>query len=160
VSKINNLISKEEIVSMIEDNDTLGWVYLYDKYASLMYGAILRLTRNQKLADKILTESFAQIKDNLFLLKAPGSLYLQLLHHTFIIAKNILKNDVKTQKTNSTITPMFPIINSLLQQPLSVNEAAEINSICADDLKLKLYEEVKQLRNKPAQKFKLYAIVS
>ncbi|WP_462251181.1 RNA polymerase sigma factor [Ferruginibacter sp.] len=159
MSKINNVISAEEIISMIENNNSLGWQHLYDKYSPMMYGAILRLTSNEKLADKILIESFTQIKDNLFLLKTPGSLYLQLLHHTFITAKCILKNDIRTDKKDSAITPMFPIINSLLQQPLSVNEAAEINSVCADDLKLKLHEEVKQLRNKHAHGFKLHAVL-
>lgn len=158
MGKINNLISKEEILSMIESNNSLGWEYLYDKYSPMMYGAILRLTSNKKLADKILIESFTQLRENLFLLKSSGPFYLQLLHHTFITTKNILKNESKIQKNDSAVLSMFPIIDSLLQQPLSVKEAAEMNCICTDDLKLKLHEEVKQLRNTHVNVITLHAV--
>ncbi len=86
MSKINNLISAEEIVLMVENNNSLGWEHLYDRYSPMMYGAILRLTGNEKLAEEILTESFLQLKKNISLLKNRKPLYLQLLQPLFIYA--------------------------------------------------------------------------
>jgi len=47
----------QAIVSMLKSGDLLGWNFLYDKFSSILYGAILKITSEENLAKEILIES-------------------------------------------------------------------------------------------------------
>ncbi len=159
MSKINNLISAEEIVLMVENNNSLGWEHLYDRYSPMMYGAILRLTGNEKLAEEILTESFLQLKKNISLLKNRKSLYLQLLQHTYTTAAAIIKNKIIIPHEENEVAEMFPLVNGLMQRQLSLSNIAAMHGMTEVEVKLNLHKEVKQMRNKNRNDFKLYAVL-
>lgn len=55
----NNIISDPAILLLIEQDNSKGWEYMYDKYAAVMYGAIRKVTDDPLLADKILEQSFS-----------------------------------------------------------------------------------------------------
>ena len=159
MSKINSLISAEEIVSMIENNNFLGWQHLYDRYSAMMYGAILRLTSNEKLAEEILMESFLQLKENISLLKNRRPLYLQLLQHTYTTAAAILKSKIIIPLKENGVAEMFPLVNGLMQRQLSLSNIAATYSMTEVEVKENLHKEVKQIRNKNRNDFKLYAVL-
>ena len=54
-------LSDAEIIAMFNNNNHLAWEQLYDIYAALMFGAILRLTDDIPMAEKILVQSFSTL---------------------------------------------------------------------------------------------------
>ena len=125
----------------------------------MMYGAILRLTGNEKLAEEILTESFLRLKENIFLLKSKRPLFLQLLQHTYATAAVILKNEIIIPHKENEVAEMFPLVNGLMQRHLLLTNIAAMHSMTDAEVKLKLHKEVKQMRNKNRNDFKLYAVL-
>jgi hypothetical protein len=79
-------ISDAEIISMIDQNDNLGWVYLRDKYALMMYIAALTFLHSEYAARKILNKLFTQLKTNAHILKSRSSLPECLLYHTYAVS--------------------------------------------------------------------------
>jgi len=154
----DNLISGKEIVSMIDNNHSLGWESLYDMYAPMMYGAILQLTDDEKVAENILVESFAQLNENMSLLQNAKPIYMCLLHHTYLTAKKFLNGTIKVQKDDYAVTAMFPVVNCLLHQPCGVRYVEVMNGMSKRELRLQLHEELKQIRNKNKYEFKLHAV--
>ena len=56
-----NVIDDAIIVMLLKQNISKGWEQLYDKYAPMMYGAILRIVDDKELADEILIRLFILI---------------------------------------------------------------------------------------------------
>ncbi len=69
------------ILSQINIGDISGWDALYDKYASMMYGVILRLSVSSEEADEILVSVFLQLNNAPALLLKGPNLCLSLLQY-------------------------------------------------------------------------------
>jgi hypothetical protein len=54
---------------------------------------------------------------------------------------------------------MFPLVNGLMQRQLSLSNVAAMHSMTEVEVKLNLHKEVKQMRNKNRNDFKLYAVL-
>ena len=48
---------------VLAQNNKIAWEHIYDKYAVMMYGFILDLTHDEKVAGEIYRETFVEIKD-------------------------------------------------------------------------------------------------
>lgn len=59
--KLHENITDTEIVSLIEEKLKIGWELLYDKYAPITYGFILRITDDEAIADEVLMETFTKL---------------------------------------------------------------------------------------------------
>jgi|GEM_PF-3040018 len=55
-------ISEKNIIAMLQANNPLPWVNLYDKYASAMFGLICNLTEDKLLAEEIFVNAFRELK--------------------------------------------------------------------------------------------------
>lgn len=149
------LISDAEIITMLEQNNLLAWEYLYDNYAPIMYGAILRVTDNEKLAEEILIQSFVHFKANKTLSETKKTLSVSLLHHTYLTATKILSINGIMPKRENTYKVIFPILDCLLHKPNSIKDITEMYAISAEEARLRLRSELNKIRNEKLLKDKL-----
>ncbi len=56
--------SEEELVQMLRNKDQQAFSYLYDNYAAILNGTILRMVEDTGLAEDILQEAFVKIWHN------------------------------------------------------------------------------------------------
>ena len=143
----NNIISDPAILLLIEQDNSKGWEYVYDKYAAMMYGAIRKVTDDPLLADKILVQSFVNFKQNIFFASAKTSLCLVLLRVATATAKELLSEKGVAVKTQPRSNPAFPVLNSILFQSLSLKDSAALHKVTEDECKSMLHIEVNQLRH-------------
>lgn len=140
------IISDADILMLIEQDNNKGWEYLYDKYAAMMYGAILRVTDNTVLADKILVRSFLNCKKNRFFAATKTSLCLALLRVANAAAKEILGKNGVGIKMQDQSDATFPILNSLLFHSLSLKDCAALHTVTEGECKSMLSIEINQWR--------------
>ena len=144
-------LSDAEIITMFNNNDLRAWEQLYDKYAAVMFAAILRLTDDIPLAEKILVQSFStlNLKDNFP--SAGKILCVFLLHHTHATATAFLASRFIAVKKRPVFNKKFPLIDTFLYQLHSVKEATRLHSLSENELRLKLRAELIAYRNYKSQ---------
>ena len=101
------LMTDTEIICMIEQNDPLGWDFLYDKYALMMYVAILWVIDEEQPAEGILIMIFFQLKADKSLLETKKSLCQSLLYHTCMTSSKISENNDFFAKKDEVYNEMF-----------------------------------------------------
>lgn len=148
----NDIKSDVEIMSMLRQGKRSAWEYLYNKYAAVMYGAIMRFTDDEELAEEILVESFVQLKSTNILSATNSPLCLSVLHHTYLIAKSILKSKGIALKHEIDVNEIFPVLKSVIIRPHSLEEIAHKAGTTNEGVKAKLRAELLQLRNDILQK--------
>lgn len=57
-------IEEEELLKLLSTRDKRGVELLYDNFSSVFYGVILRIVRNDEIAEALLQEALLQIVDN------------------------------------------------------------------------------------------------
>ncbi len=133
-------INENAVIIAMKNNDLiLTHEYLYSNYACMMYGAILRLTDDETLAEEILIESFVRLKRKTALSIAEKPLLLYLLHHTCLTAINILKAYDILPKRNTMHDELIPILDSLLYKQQS---PAAIPGLTKQDAALRFLSQV------------------
>jgi len=81
-----------EIISRLSQKDKKALYLLYDKYSGALYGVILRMCRNQVLAEDLLQETFVKIWQKIDLYDASkGKFYTW----AYRIAKNLTLNSLR-----------------------------------------------------------------
>lgn len=142
------MLTDGDMLFMLGGNFSRSWDSLYDQYAAMMYGAILRMVDNSILAEEILIECFTLLKRDPGLIhggKQPLSLFL--LHHTYKTAIHILRANEMSPKQESSPVDLFPILNSLMFRPHSLKETAEKYEISQDEARKMLHNEFGQIRS-------------
>jgi hypothetical protein len=139
-------ISDAEIISMIDHENPSGWSHLYDKYALMMYVAVLGVIHDEKIAAEVLALLFIQAKANKSLLRTKKSLCASLLKHACTTALKISDTNEKIPVREDLNNKVFPILNCLAGKPNSLKDAAEIYSISEDEVKTKLRLELNKIR--------------
>lgn len=139
----HNLLSDTEIICLIDNNSFLGWQCLYNKYALMMYVAILWVTNDKILTEEIMSLLFAQLKTNKTLLTTNKTLCSSLLQHTYSTAYKMLKiNDMRFCENTVKHEPC-PMLTDLLSDATAITEA---------EAKLTLRVEVNRIRDKYSKK--------
>jgi hypothetical protein len=139
----HNLLSDTEIICLIDNNNFLGWQCLYNKYALMMYVAILWVTDDKVLTEEIMSLLFAQLKTNKMLLTTHKTLCSSLLQHTYSTAYKMLKIKDMRFCENTVKHDSCPMLMDLLSDATAITEA---------EAKLKLRVEVNQIRDKYSKK--------
>ena len=133
---------------MIQDGNPNGWELLYDKFAAILYGSILRHTDDLTLADNILINSFNQLQNKPEILAhAHHKLLIVLLHHTNKITQQHLPEKINTTVKPSTINNDFPLLNSCLFEQQTLSDMADKTNMEKHQLRKNLVEECRKLRN-------------
>ena len=133
------------MVPLMKVDKSLGWESLYEKYSGMMHGAVLRLTQDKGVADKILTTIFLRLNKYNFQETGLKPLYQVLLHFTCAVTKEILASHqipLSPAKTGE----IFPVLNSLLFKALSFKAAAAEHLLTEEECRKKLHLEVSQMR--------------
>lgn len=104
----NNNASDAEILLTTEQNDAVGWGRLYDKFAPIMYGVILRITEDKTISDAILIQAFVQLKNKRPFegLKEQG-VCLCLLKHTYTTTIDYLRIKKIEVKKNCSLSEIL-----------------------------------------------------
>ncbi len=125
-------------------NDISEWMHIYDMYAPMMYGTILKMTSDVVLAGIILEEIFIDIHKKEIVLAHHTPLNHILLRHTF---KSTLKYlEARGQKIHKSFNAHYPLINKfyfeqkvlkevaleldVTEQKVLINLRAEFNHFC------------------------------
>ncbi len=101
------LKSDIEIVELIAQNNPQGWQYLYDKYALMMYVAILWVVDEGPPAEEILIMLFFQLKADKSLLETKKSLCQSLLFHSCVTSLKIMQNQEIIAKREDAYQELF-----------------------------------------------------
>ena len=59
----NRTIREEELITRLRKQDTSALDYLYDHYAGALYSIVLRIVRNEDVAEEVLQDIFLKIWD-------------------------------------------------------------------------------------------------
>lgn len=144
-------LSDAEIVAMFKADNQLAWGQLYDKYAAVMFAAILRLTDDIAMAEKILVQSFSTLNINNNFTSANKILSAFLLHHVHTTATTYLASRFISLKKTAIFNKKFPLIDRFLYQLHSVKEASCLHRLSEKELRLKLRAELMEYRNFKAE---------
>lgn len=118
-------VSDNYILKMIEKGDPAGLELIYDKYASKIYGVVLDIVPDRTIADEILMEIFLRLKDSALYLSTRETLWIALLMHSYFIANSyIIKNGLSSQKAKNARYEIYPLLQLLFYECLSLKEAA------------------------------------
>lgn len=83
--------SDSKIVIMIAHKQIMGWVHLYDKYSSSMYGIMFMLSKNKNIAESIFFDYFLQLeKSSEILPMQKNRLCPFLMQRTYSFGRNEL----------------------------------------------------------------------
>jgi hypothetical protein len=144
------------IISMLKTGNRLGWETLYDKYAAILYGFILRSTVNKKMAEKILTDCFLSLPGTELLSQLNKSLLVFLIHHTHTCCLNNLKTSVTMPVVKMNDTE-YPLISLFLYTPHAALKIAQQTGVTEKELRVKVHAEGNKLssetgwtKNEPA----------
>ena len=107
MSSNNHTVSNAEILLLIAQNNDSGWSHLYDKYAPIMYGVILKVTDNDNIANEILIRAFILLKQQNKFSAFTNNLCVSLIKHTYDTAVHILKHRQIAVKDNYTLLQLL-----------------------------------------------------
>jgi len=138
-------ISDVTIVSMLAENNSSAWEQLYDKYAPMMYGAVVQTAKDERIAEQIFKECFFQLKENKNISKIRGPLDSFLLKHTYSFTSNYLKLMELTNGLNNKIDHNGHLAQLLSSRQISLKTELKTDTD-QQKARKKLREEFNQLR--------------
>lgn len=98
-----------------------NWSHLYDEYAPMMYGVILKISDNEIIAEEIFENVFLELKERKILSPHHTPLRYSVLRHTYKLTLKYLKElgiAVKPYHEN------YPLIHLFYFEQVSLEEAA------------------------------------
>ena len=144
------IFSDEKIISMIAQNNSLGWEWFYNKYAPIVYGTILHMTDNEPIANDIFRQVLACLKSNEMVLEPGQPICVQLLRQTSEMAARVL-GPAKVQAAKSLHSTPGSILRNIVYDRHSLNDIAASNFLTVDEVKLRLRSELNQYRHRTSQ---------
>lgn len=108
-----------------EHHNEIVWEQVYQKYAPLIYGIILNMTRDKRIAADIFKEAFYGLKRRRILSRTPIALCQALLRHACKLTLKYLEIRGRTAVNCSPFPGQFKILNLLYYDLLPTKEAAQ-----------------------------------
>jgi len=133
----------------IEQRHLFQWNNLYDLYAPIMYGSILRLINNKKHAQNILLESFILLKESKLCSKLRKPLSIELLCHTHKVAINYLKLKNLKLKKDPSFYNQNPTLRNLKISTSTFRLANQMENIQEKRIPSNLRNQISFLYDKP-----------
>ena len=131
-----------ELIALLKAGDFIGWEYLYQKYAALMYGTIMPTVNFQKgVADQILIKCFLELKKTAFFTKMlPPSLAIYLLQH----CHRVIKTDFTSTgfKSGPHVEDSYSLLKAVIHDKKSIQEIAGSLGLTESRAKLRLRAEI------------------
>lgn len=99
MSKITSKIEQNELVSLLRKRDKDAMHYLYDNYSGALYGAILRIVGDEKVAEEVLHDAFMKIWDKIATFDPErGRLFTWMLN----LSKNLSIDKLRSKEIKRT----------------------------------------------------------
>lgn len=99
MSKITSKIEQHELVSLLQKRDKDAMHYLYDNYSGALYGAILRIVGDEKVAEEVLHDAFMKIWDKIATFDPErGRLFTWMLN----LSKNLSIDKLRSKEIKRT----------------------------------------------------------
>ena len=94
--------TEQELISSLKTNSREAFEYLYDHYASALYGIILKIVKDEEKAADVMQDTFLKIWKNIGSYNVEkGSLFTWILNVARNTAIDRLRLDVKKEKSVS-----------------------------------------------------------
>ena len=84
-----------QLKTLLKNDRNLGWIAIYDKYAAVMYGNILNITKDKALAEKVFIAAFKSLKEDQRGISIPCSIPLYLCAYAKRVTQKFLDADAK-----------------------------------------------------------------
>ncbi len=145
---IQNLQHSDTIVlQMHTHNNETTWAHLYDTYAPMMYGTILKMTGNETIAEEILEETFLELKEKKMFLGVQVNLCNRFMQHTYRITLKYLKERNLKPISIHPFNENYPNINGLCFEGSTSTEVATNSAITEQEVRRNIRAEFNALRN-------------
>lgn len=103
-------------------HNTSEWAHIYDTYSPMMYGTILKMTHDARMADIILEEVFIELHKKEILVPHHTPLNHVLLRHTF---KSTIKHlETRGQNIHESFNAHYRLINKFYFEQTTLKEVA------------------------------------
>ena len=136
-----------ELIPMFAQHDPSVWEHVYDNYAPLMYGTILKLTEDEAIAADLLEQAFLDLKRKNILSRISTTICHKILRHTYKLTINHLKSiglaPARTLSTDDNHTH----INMFYFEGATLKDAAKSTDLTEQEVRKNLRAEVNYLRN-------------
>ena len=140
-TQIPAILDKEIIALLSKKNDT-AWKLLYEKYAPMMYGIILEMTGNAEMAEKILNETFRELKEKKKLLQVHTAICHRLLMHAYRMAlRHLTAHDLSPVKCDQR-NKKYPLTKLLCFEGATLKDAAASSGLDESEAFKKLQTEL------------------
>lgn len=132
-----------QLMPMFAQNDPSVWEHIYDNYAPLMYGIILKLTKDETVAGELLEQAFLDLKRKNILTRISTTICHKILRHTYQLTLNHLK------KLGLTPTPADNNmhIDMFYFECATLKDASHSTNLTEQEIRKNLRAEVNYLRN-------------
>jgi len=121
--RVQKSLVDAQLLKQIGKQDMLAYEALYDRYASQVYGVIVRIVRNNAIADELLQETFWQIWQSAPKYEEQGT----ATGWIFRIARNRSMDELRRQKArpklDETTEPVDAAVGAGLNQSSAETEA-------------------------------------
>lgn len=145
--QFNNHQLDAALIPMFAKNDPSVWEHIYDNYAPMMYGTILKLTQNETLAGELLEQAFLDLKKKNILLQVSNTICHKILRHTYDLTVNHLKTIGVSPKKIQISNADSSHVNMFYFEGASLKDAANSTNSTEQEVKKNLRAEVNHLRN-------------
>ena len=127
------------IISGIKRNDMNAWKKIYEEYAAVMYGCILKITGDQSMSEKIFIDVFLSLPKITFPVEERYMSFF-LWRYAGKIALAYLKNDnLPIQGNHLAENIHYPVIEMLCLHDPGINRSSKKHFIPEQQLKKKLH---------------------
>lgn len=116
MSHQNTYTSDERIIQLLIDNNKEGLSMLYDKYASALFGVIIRITRQEEAAEEVLQDAMLKIWNNASQYDPDKG---KLLPWIMNIARNAAIDRIRLKKINRKTQELEPVSHTLEEDALN-----------------------------------------
>ncbi len=133
-------INDKTIVNLIRTGDGSAYLLLYDNYAPLLYGIIMRIVKEEARAEMLLEKTLVTIWEQRALHDPE-----KLSFTTWVInlARNFAKHESDTQGTDNELPGSCCMLELVMTKGLNIKQAADRLRISVTEALKKLREELK-----------------
>lgn len=136
-----------QLMPMFAQNDPSVWEHIYDNYAPLMYGTILKLTEDEAIAGELLERAFLDLKRDNILSRVSTTICHKILRHTYKVTINHLKSLGLASSITQSAVENNKHINLFYFEETNLKDAALSTNLTEREVKKNLRAEVNNLRN-------------
>ncbi len=145
--QFNNHQIDAALIPLFAKNDPSVWEHIYDNYAPMMYGTILKLTQNEILAEELLEQAFLDLKRRNILSQVSNKICHKILRYTYNLTVSHLKTLGYSQAEMQTSHNNNTYLNLFLFKGTTLKGAADSTNLTEQEVKKNLRSEVNHLRN-------------